>query len=267
MLCAFVASSLGRHASSTPKSHLSALKAWHLAHNLEWKGSTCLHYVLNGVHNLAPEESRLPPRPPINARMLSQLVDALDLKSPLDIVIAACTTTAFWGQCRLGELLPAFLAAISHNPLLMSADFKRSIHNPQLCLLHLPRTKTHHHGQDVVLVDQNHTINPIALIKKHFCINNVPSQSFIFSFMTAGGPSYLTKAIFLHRCNTIWQQLGYLRIAGHCFRIGGTTELLIAGTPPDIVKATGRWSSDSFLRYWRSLDEIAPRHVRNVTRP
>ena len=172
----------------------------------------CLRYILkldlNRVHNLAPKGSRLPPCPPINARMLSQLVDTLDLESPLDMVITACATTTFWGQCHLRELLPASLAAISHNPLPTRADFKRSICNPQSCLLHLPHTKTHRHGQDVVLVDQNHTINPIALIKKHFRINNVPNQSFIFSFTTAGGPSYLTKAIFLHRCNTIWQQLG-----------------------------------------------------------
>jgi hypothetical protein len=40
--------------------------------------------------------------------------------------------------------------------------------------------------------------------------------------------------------------------------------LLIAGTPPDVVKATGRWSSESFLRYWRSLDALAPRYIRNL---
>ena len=54
VLCAFAASSIGIHARNTPKNHLSALKAWHIAHNLEWKGSSCLRYVLNGVHNLTP---------------------------------------------------------------------------------------------------------------------------------------------------------------------------------------------------------------------
>lgn len=39
VLCAFAASSLSKHASSTPHSRLSALKAWHLAHNLNWNGS------------------------------------------------------------------------------------------------------------------------------------------------------------------------------------------------------------------------------------
>ena len=109
--CAFTASSLGKHARTTPRNRLSALKAWHLAHNMEWKGSSHLRFVLNGVHNLSPSNLRLPLRPPINARMLSQLVENLDLGSHFDAAVAACVVTAFWGQCHLGKLLPASSAS------------------------------------------------------------------------------------------------------------------------------------------------------------
>jgi hypothetical protein len=95
-------------------------------------------------------------------------------------------------------------------------------------------------------------------------VNRIRDDQFLFSYSSVHGPSVLSKQLFLQRCNTIWSALGYPRTTGHCFRIGGTTELLILGTPPDVVKATGRWSSDSFLRYWRSLEEIAPRHIRNI---
>ena len=47
VLCAFAASSLRKHARTTPCNCLSALKAWHITHNLEWKGSARLQYVLN----------------------------------------------------------------------------------------------------------------------------------------------------------------------------------------------------------------------------
>ena len=62
ILCAFAASSIGKHARSTAQSRLAALKAWHIAHNLEWKGSSRLCYVLNGIHNLAPKGSKHLPR-------------------------------------------------------------------------------------------------------------------------------------------------------------------------------------------------------------
>ena len=39
VLCAFTASSLGKHAGGTPRSRLLALKAWHVMHNMEWRGS------------------------------------------------------------------------------------------------------------------------------------------------------------------------------------------------------------------------------------
>ena len=264
VLCAFAASSAGVHARSTPRGRLSALKAWHIAHNLEWKGSSRLRYVLDGVHNLAPRDSKHPPRPPINSTMISQLIQNLDLDSPLDIAIAACATTAFWGQCRLGELLPSSLSVLQSTPFPVRSSFMKSTRNPHAFVIRLPRTKTHSHGQEVILVDQCLTIDPITLLKRHLRINNISVDAHLFSYTSPQGSSPLTKSLFLQRCNDIWSRLGYPRTTGHCFRIGGTTELLIAGTPPDVVKATGRWSSDSFLRYWRSLDDIAPQYIRHL---
>ena len=264
VLCAFAASSLGKHARTTPRNRLSALKAWHLAHNLEWKGSSRLRFVLNGVHNLSPNTSRLPLRPPINAKMLSQLVDNLNLGSHFDAAVAACAVTAFWGQCRLGELLPTSLASPLTTSFPTCLGLRKSPRNHHAYLLRLPQTKTCRHGEDIVLVAQRFPINPISLLENTIQVNGISGDGHIFSYKTSDGFLPLTKPLFLRRCNEIWCALGYPHTTGHCFRIGGTTELLIAGTPPDVVKATGRWSSESFLRYWRSLDDIAPLHIRNL---
>jgi hypothetical protein len=265
LLCTFAASSLGRHAVGTARARLSALKAWHTTHNVEWKGSARLRYVLNGIRNLAPMSSRQHLRPPISADMLIRLINNLDLTLPLDVVIAACAVTAFWGQCRLGELLPLSSLAPNISSLPKRSNFKCSLRNPQSCVLRLPSTKADRHGQDVVLVDQRAPINPISLLKTHIRVNRVANDEHLFSYTseTTGQRVALTKRIFMQRCNAIWQPLGYPRTTGHCFRIGGTTELLIAGIP-DVVRATGRWSSESFLRYWRSLDILAPIHIRNI---
>jgi hypothetical protein len=265
VLCAFAASSFGKHAGGTPRSRLSALKAWHTTHNVKWNGSARLRFVLKGVRNCAPKSSRRPPRPPVNAKMLVQLVQNLDLNSPLDAAVAACASTAFWGQCRIGELLPLSSSPSSSYPLPLRSDFKRSLKDTRSCVLRLPQTKTHHSGQDVVLVDQRYPINPISLLKNHIRVNGVHSDQPLFSIPSSDTTySPLTKKLFLQRCNAVWSVFGYPHTTGHCFRIGGTTELLVLGTPPDVVKVTGRWSSDSFLRYWRSLEQIAPQYIRNI---
>jgi len=40
-------------------------------------------------------------------------------------------------------------------------------------------------------------------------------------------------------------------VLGTVFLIGGTVELLLAGVPPEIIAATGGWTSFAFLLYWR----------------
>jgi hypothetical protein len=59
--------------------------------------------------------------------------------------------------------------------------------------------------------------------------------------------------------------VGFPILTGHSFRIGGTTHLLLSGVPPDVVKTTGRWSSDAFLRYWRSTEQIASIYLEGAS--
>jgi hypothetical protein len=77
-------------------------------------------------------------------------------------------------------------------------------------------------------------------------------------------PHPLVKRVFLAQVNQVAATLGLPQITGHCFYIGRTTELLMQGVTPNIVKLVGRWASDSFLRYWRRKEEILPRHIANV---
>ena len=138
VLCAFAASSIRKHSVNTPRNRLSALKAWHVVHNMEWKGSSWLRYVLNGVHNLAPDSSRHLPRPPVNANMISQLVQGLDLDSPVDVAVAAGATTAF-----LGSMPPGRTATTQPVPFLYclpSCPFRLQKIPSQPTFMHTPLT-------------------------------------------------------------------------------------------------------------------------------
>jgi hypothetical protein len=261
VLCAFAASGAGVHSGSTARNNIAALKAWHIAQNQPWNGGSRLHYVLAGVENLAPESSKRPPRPPINTAMLRALYDGLDFTSPRDVAVFAAACVAFWGQCRLGEILPVSATdiALVHKPT--RAHVSRSHRNKRSTTLRLPRTKTRKSGEDVVLVPQNKPIDPQIALHMHLTINSLPTSAPLFAYRTSSGFQTLTRIKFLQRCNEIWQAAGYPHTTGHSFRIGGTTELLLAGVAPDVVKAMGRWSSDAFHRYWRSLEDLAPLHA------
>ncbi|PPQ94515.1 hypothetical protein CVT25_014169 [Psilocybe cyanescens] len=264
VLCAFAASGAGISSHSTIHNKISALRAWHNTHGAQWKGGPRLHLVLNGVKNLTPASSKRPPRPPINAFMLTQLIGGLDLTSTLDSAVAACASIAFWGQCRLGELLPSSSLDLSTHYIPSRKSLRQSKRNKCSHILSLPRTKTNKRGEDIILTRQINNSDPLHLLRNHLHISNLHHTSPLFAYMTPSGPRSLTKYRFLARCNTIWKIHGYPRTTGHCFRIGGTTELLLAGVPPDIVKTMGRWSSDSFLRYWRFPEDIVPQHTQNI---
>ncbi|KIO03807.1 hypothetical protein M404DRAFT_144593 [Pisolithus tinctorius Marx 270] len=68
----------------------------------------------------------------------------------------------------------------------------------------------------------------------------------------------MTHSWFLQRCNQIWTSAGYPDMPGHTFHIGGATELLLQGVPPDIVTTQGRWKSQAFLDYWHQISSILP---------
>ena len=59
-------------------------------------------------------------------------------------------------------------------------------------------------------------------------------------------------------CAGVWADATLAHVQGHSFRIGGAVELLLAGVPPEIVAATGGWTSLAFLLYWRRMEEILP---------
>jgi hypothetical protein len=68
----------------------------------------------------------------------------------------------------------------------------------------------------------------------------------------------MTKYKFMDFCADVWSKAGLAHVLGHSFRIGGAVELLLAGVPPEIVAATGGWTSLAFLLYWRRMEEILP---------
>ncbi|TFK19746.1 hypothetical protein FA15DRAFT_600945, partial [Coprinopsis marcescibilis] len=264
ILCAFAASGAGTLSASTVRNRLAALRNYHITHGLPWNGSQMLQSVIAGVDRLLPPSSRRPLRLPVDAKMITKLVSSLNLHEPFDAAVAACASVAFWGQARLRELLQTSARSLQNPVIPLCRHLRKSHRNKKSWILQLPQTKTKRHGDDMVLVRQDTLSDPHFLLRNHFHVSAGRNSHNLFVYASKFGPRNLTKAHFLERCNQIWTGLGYTRFTGHSFRIGGTTELLLAGVPPDVVKAMGRWSSDSFLRYWRTLDGFAPSYTENL---
>ncbi|KAG1774961.1 hypothetical protein EV702DRAFT_973859 [Suillus placidus] len=240
LLCAFASSRMGSLSGLTVQSHLSALKAWHTYHNAPWNGATRLKLVLTGVSNRAPELSLHPSRPSVTCSMLLVLASKLSLSDPFDSCCMAAATAAFWGQLCLGEILSPWESSFPTAHTACRVHLSSSFNQNGSHKLFLPFTKVKESkGEEVILCRQSDTSDSIVAVEHHLQLNEASNDLPLFSYTLPTGFHCLTHRKFLTRCNSIWSLAGFTPTSGHSFHIGRTTELLLAGVPPDIVKALG----------------------------
>ncbi|KAI0055422.1 DNA breaking-rejoining enzyme [Artomyces pyxidatus] len=262
LLAGFVAAAAGRVSSA--QQWISGLHLWHDINGAPWFGGPSLKRALAGVKKLAPAGSRRPPRPPVTFQHMCALLSGLDLLNTKDAAVWAAASIAFWSVCRLGELLVATTADFQLDKhVTRGASFTVDIaRNGTACAsLHIPWTKTTgRDGADIVITDLTHETSPYHAVRYHLAVNNtVPLDAPFFAFEQGDGWATLTKSMFLDRCNEVWRITGHqMMTGGHSFRIGGTTEWLLRGAPPDVVQKQGRWMSGAFLLYWRKVQTVLP---------
>jgi len=127
----------------------------------------------------------------------------------------------------------------------------------------IPWTKsTRELGATVILTACHNSdpLCPVTVFKDHLDVSSsIPASSTLFAYiLPSGEPKNLLKHKFLTFVTKIWSYAMLAHVLGHSFRISGAVELLLAGVPPEIVAATGGWTSLAFLLYWHRMDKILP---------
>lgn len=165
---------------------------------------------------------------------------------------------------RLGELLIPSRNTFDperHVARSVKIAFSEIAEKGRYASFHIPWTKTtKRNGADVVLTDVDVVASPTLALRHHLNANaDVPPHAPLFAYeMADGGWAPMTRDWFLARVNEVWRGADLGELTGHCFRIGGTTELLLRGTSPDVVATLGSWESRAFLKYWRRIEQILP---------
>ncbi|KAG0705616.1 DNA breaking-rejoining enzyme [Suillus ampliporus] len=264
LLAAFIASWAGKVATTTAQNWLSGLHFWHNLHGAPWYGHVLLRTYTAGLAKLVPSSSKCPCHPPVTLDHMHALFKGLDLSNVFDAAVFAMACVAFWSCVRLGELV--IDSENSFNPARHVAQSapprRRNLPNQiPFIVLRIPWTKTTHgEGADIVASKVDDITNPVSALEHHLSANvNIPPTAPFFAYEnTSGGWTTLTRPWFLARCNQVWRNADMLELSGHCFRIGGASELLLRGIPSDIVATQGCWKSRAFLDYWREIETILP---------
>ncbi|KAF9022762.1 hypothetical protein BDZ89DRAFT_1195100, partial [Hymenopellis radicata] len=104
-LCDYASSWKGRKGSASLPSKMAGIKAVHIVNGVAWNGGQSLKRVMEGVKRLKPVEAARETRAPVTLERMEVLNSHLDPKDGKDACVAAIANIAFFGQCRLGELL------------------------------------------------------------------------------------------------------------------------------------------------------------------
>lgn len=221
-------------------SALAGVRAMHILHIAPWNTGILTSTAISGATRLY-KTPKLPLHNKVTLDMLQHLHNGLTLNIPFDCAVWTAALVAFWCQCRLGELLSSSRTIFDPSLTPSAINYIPSSTAHHSATLTLPSTKTSQTQAVAVTVPRESLpFCPITTINSLLALNP-PRKLSLFSYCDSDNMYYcLTKSAFLSKCNSILTPLGFKQITGHCFRIGGTTHLLLQKVDPKVVQLVGR---------------------------
>ena len=263
LLASFAAHCRGAYEGKTIGSWLSGLRYWHIANRAHWHGDDAWVTQARTIARKEGTHHRRPLRAPVSFEHLHVLRKAIDISTPLGAAMWATATTTFFGCRRLGET--TVKTRSSFDPLRnitrsTQIQFRSTVNGYTSVSVRIPWTKTtKQEGASIILTSRDDELCPIAALRNHLTINgNCPPDMSLFAYQELNSWHHMFRDSFLSFVNKIWRTTSLDHVSGHSFRIGGAVALLLAGVSPEIVAATGGWTSLAFLLYWRRMEEIIP---------
>lgn len=239
--------------STTVRTYLSGIKAWHLFHHFEYPHKTTprVEAILRAAERLELLKHPKEKKNPVLAEHLFQLLEVLSDGSLENQVAYTVALTAFWGMARLGELLKA--------PSSVNKVFVKDVvwdPKERFLKIRIREAKTAVVGeiQEIHCQHQNSLLDPVGAIKRLITATGATEDDALFSYPSGNKRITLTKARAQKIFKDVWVRNGS-RLTGHSFRVGGASLRWNLGHPLEEIVGVGRWRSKAYKLYIREYDD------------
>ena len=227
---------------SSIKVYLSAVRSLHIDNGLADPLINCLQlqWLLRGIKRV--QGSPTPKRLPITIDVLQVLKRSLDLSSQDHIMLWAACCLGFFGFLRAGEFTTN--SPFDPNIHLGVSDVQAdTLQDPTCFQIHIKCSKTDPFwvGCYIYVGRGSDVVCPVVALG---------------NFLAVRGPCPGPLFCFADCCPLTCQLLSASfsgNYSGHGFGIGAATTAASRGLPDHLIKTLGRWSSDAYQRYIRSL--------------
>jgi hypothetical protein len=241
----------------TIQSNISSLRSAHVdfGWDLQLFDSPLIKRIVAGIRRCTPKEQSKQASP-MSEDILERMT-AMPGNSIMDVNFNTAAKVAFAGLLRMGEFTIKKSQAnespevfthtrLTRSDITFAADYSHAI-------LRLKRSKADydHRGVDVVLAAiPSKSTCPVAALKDLFSRFPAPPNAPLFGW--DGKP--LQRSWVIQTMRTRLQTLGIAvpkGYSGHSFRRGGAQKASDNGMLYEDIQALGRWTSDSFKRYFK----------------
>lgn len=233
--------------SSTIRSYLSALSSVHKIFSApDPTNSYLISRILKGNENLYKQSSKLSP---ISKQILHKLLNVIpSLFTPYESKFyKSLFLLAYYCCLRSCEVTKS--EKVTHTLQLEDVSIQN---NPHPLLINI-KFRSFKHSQEQTTITLHPRVNspycPILNLLDYIAARgDEPGPLFMLHSNLSFKRSQYSKALKLCLSSIDLPQAKYNT---HSFRIGRATDLALEGTPPQIIKTTGRWRSNAYEKYIR----------------
>ena len=199
---------------------------------------------------------------PIHWKLVQRIADIADHTRMDMSVFLTILFTGVAGFFRLGELLPANKQKVKQDRLLRvgHVQFYPSREEPDFMSIYLPYSKIDKFGLGVTIVIPSNPDDRYCPVQKMLALTTdreITEPLFLWPNGTI-----VTKAAFIRMLRDHLKALGidWKQYSGHSLRRGAAVSAKASGASDELIKLLGRWSSDAYKIYLRSV----PAHIQQL---
>lgn len=256
----------GGHKPTTYGAFVSALSDWHKRkyNGVQLVRDSLYLDVRSSLHNLYGDENVSVPKTAVTTDDLLAIHGQIDTRYFEHARDWCACLIAFFGLLRISEYMDAGLRVQHVRLAARDADGQPS--GLEILVHH---SKTSRAQKLIAISSRVDVLCPVRAYThyRQFLVTlrlptPVDSPLFVFRF-NDGRHRAMTAEQFIRQVRAYYRATFPDRdpatYAGHSFRRGGTSALILAGVPQTSIMAHGRWSSEAFHRYFDSHHSQAMR--------
>jgi hypothetical protein len=200
-----ITNSIGRRGTGTATTNIATITDWHKRHGLPLEIPAQMQTIKRAIKLHWPKERQQKPQyPPITPGMMRSLAITWCTGNACEKCALAMALCAWFGQMRLGELMPASVDEIIPSRLPLRKEWLTDKKLGKASAIRLPWTKTNlHKGYIIVLPTQRAPLDATRAMCHHILASRLDDNALLCQYRDGERVKAFNKNLLMSTCNEV----------------------------------------------------------------